>query len=263
MPLVWIMGNSGVGKSTLCGLLQARGCTAFDADNDGYSGWISRTSSARATARWPRSASRCRIRSRHRRFPLAPLFEQVMFVEPDPDMLTEARTHAAAARLSAAELHRATAEDLGSVITAPARVAAFRQSIHRTDRLRAARSVYDIAEPGGSIVLITHNPNRPPPPQPADTSLIPHDDIRRLVRQYLGVELRSGARPTCAYGTESFEQTLARTPSVHPCRVRGRATRHHPRCRQRHRQLPVDVVRLPRTSSANEPPASSVTCRRY
>ncbi len=44
MPLVWVTGNSGVGKSTLCELLQARGHIAFDTDDDGYSGWVSRTS---------------------------------------------------------------------------------------------------------------------------------------------------------------------------------------------------------------------------
>ena len=46
MPLVWVTGNSGVGKSTVCELLQARGFLALDADDDGYCGWASRTSGA-------------------------------------------------------------------------------------------------------------------------------------------------------------------------------------------------------------------------
>lgn len=142
---------------------------------------------------------------------LAPLFEHVSFVEPDPDMLTEARKHASSAGLTAVDFHQATAEDLPTLAVKTARVAAFGQSFHRTDRLRAAESVHDVLEPGGSIVLITHNPSRPPPPQPADTSLIPHDEIRQLVHRYLGAELRSGARPASAYGAEPFEQTLART----------------------------------------------------
>jgi hypothetical protein len=46
MPLVWVTGNSGTGKSTVCGLLRARGHVAFDADEDGFSHWIDRASGA-------------------------------------------------------------------------------------------------------------------------------------------------------------------------------------------------------------------------
>ncbi|MCX5418259.1 AAA family ATPase [Streptomyces sp. NBC_00078] len=42
MPLVWVTGNSGTGKSTVCGLLRARGYLALDADADGFSQWIDR-----------------------------------------------------------------------------------------------------------------------------------------------------------------------------------------------------------------------------
>jgi hypothetical protein len=44
MPLVWVTGNSGVGKSTVCELLQDRGVLAIDADWDGYSCWVDRAS---------------------------------------------------------------------------------------------------------------------------------------------------------------------------------------------------------------------------
>ncbi|MGH3611697.1 MAG: AAA family ATPase [Pseudonocardia sp.] len=43
MTLVWVTGNSGVGKSTVCTLLRARGELAVDADWDGYSHWEDRT----------------------------------------------------------------------------------------------------------------------------------------------------------------------------------------------------------------------------
>lgn len=43
MTLVWVTGNSGVGKSTVCTLLQERGQLAVDADWDGYSRWEDRT----------------------------------------------------------------------------------------------------------------------------------------------------------------------------------------------------------------------------
>jgi SAM-dependent methyltransferase len=142
---------------------------------------------------------------------LAPLFEHVTFVEPDADMLAEAQAQAMAAGLMAAEFLRATAEDLAELDLQRMRVVTFGQSFHRTDRVRVAEAVYDMLEPGGSMVLIVHDPSRPAPPQPADTSLIPHGEIRRLVRSFLGDELRSGARLAASYDAERFEETLART----------------------------------------------------
>jgi ubiquinone/menaquinone biosynthesis C-methylase UbiE len=91
---------------------------------------------------------------------LASLFARVSFVDPDPDMLAEARSHAASADLGDADFYQSTAEDLPSLGLRPARVATFGQSFHRTDRLRVAEAVYELLEPGGSIVLIAHNPCR-------------------------------------------------------------------------------------------------------
>jgi SAM-dependent methyltransferase len=142
---------------------------------------------------------------------LASLFGQVSFVDPDPDMLAEARMYAAAAGLSAVDFHQVTAEELPGLRFGSLRVAAFGQSFHRTDRVRVAEDVYDLLEPGGSIVLIAHNSDRPPPRQPAGASVVPHHQIQQLIYRYLGAELRSGARPATAYGSERFEQTLART----------------------------------------------------
>lgn len=142
---------------------------------------------------------------------LAPLFEHVTLLEPDADMLAEARAHAAAEGLTAVDFVRATAEDLPCLGLSPLRMATFGQSFHRTDRVRVAEAVYDALEPDGAIVLIVHDATRPPPRQPSDTPRIPHDDIERLVRAYLGPELRSGARPAASYEAERFEETLART----------------------------------------------------
>lgn len=43
MPLVWVTGNSGAGKSSVCALLRRLGYAAFDTDDDGYSGWVDRS----------------------------------------------------------------------------------------------------------------------------------------------------------------------------------------------------------------------------
>jgi hypothetical protein len=44
VPLVWVTGNSGAGKSTVCALLKSLGELAFDADWEGYSHWVGRAS---------------------------------------------------------------------------------------------------------------------------------------------------------------------------------------------------------------------------
>lgn len=44
MPLVWVTGSSGVGKSTVCSLLKSRGELAVDADWEGYNHWVDRAS---------------------------------------------------------------------------------------------------------------------------------------------------------------------------------------------------------------------------
>jgi AAA domain len=44
MPLVWVTGSSGVGKSTVCDLLKSRGELAVDADFEGFSYWVDRKS---------------------------------------------------------------------------------------------------------------------------------------------------------------------------------------------------------------------------
>lgn len=43
VPLVWVTGSSGVGKSTVCALLKSRGELAVDADWEGYNHWVDRT----------------------------------------------------------------------------------------------------------------------------------------------------------------------------------------------------------------------------
>jgi ubiquinone/menaquinone biosynthesis C-methylase UbiE len=142
---------------------------------------------------------------------LAPLFGSVTLVEPDADMLGEARAHASAAGLDSVDFIRATAEDLPQLGLAPARVVTFGQSFHRTNRVVVAEMVYRLLEPNGSLVLIRHDPTRPAPPAPPDTSPIPHDQIRDLITDFLNSELRSGRRLVADYSVEPSEQTLRRT----------------------------------------------------
>lgn len=139
---------------------------------------------------------------------LAPLFERVVVVEPDPGMLAQARRNLSAYDVT---FHQATAEDLPGLRLPPARVVAFGQSFHRVDRVPVAEAVFDLLEPGGAMVLVTHDyrsqPRGPLPTEPP----VPHHEIRQLVRRFLGPELRSGTRLVRDLVTERFEETLART----------------------------------------------------
>ncbi|MFL6163294.1 MAG: class I SAM-dependent methyltransferase [Jatrophihabitantaceae bacterium] len=142
---------------------------------------------------------------------LAGLFDRVTLLEPDPGMLAEASSHAAAAGLSSIDFVRATAEELPELGLSPVRVVTFGQSFHRTNRLVVAEAVYRLLEPAGSLVLISHDPTRPPPPAPTGTSPIPHEQIRELITTFLDSQLRSGNRLVADYSVERFEQTLQRT----------------------------------------------------
>ena len=143
---------------------------------------------------------------------LAPSFDRVTLVEPDPDMLAEARAHVARAGVSSVDFVRATAEDLPELGLAPARVFTFGQSFHRTNRPVVAESVHRLLEPGGSLVLISHDPTRPAPSAPTGTTPVPHDEIRELIATFLDSPLRSGNRLVADYSVEPFERTLRRSP---------------------------------------------------
>lgn len=142
---------------------------------------------------------------------LARLFDRVTLVEPDPAMLAEARRHAVTSASSSIGFLRASAEDLPTLGLGPVRVVTFGQSFHRTNRLQVAEAVHHLLQPGGSLVLITHDPSRPPPPAPTGAPPIPHDQIRDLVTTFLDSPLRSGNRLVADYSVERFEHTLQRT----------------------------------------------------
>jgi SAM-dependent methyltransferase len=142
---------------------------------------------------------------------LAPLFERVTLLEPDPGMRAEARSYADERGVTV-ELVPATAEQLPGLGLPQQRVVTFGQSFHRVDRVPVAEAVHALLEPGGALVLVSHVLGGPAPDPPPGVPPIPHEELRDLVRSYLGPELRSGGRLVSAYVSERFEETLARTP---------------------------------------------------
>lgn len=147
---------------------------------------------------------------------LAPLFERVIALDPDADMVAEAIRHAEA-NGRAVEGVTATAEDLPMLESGPVRVATFGQSFHWVDQQRVTQCVHDLLEPGGAIVLVTNDVDaRPAPVGPGDPA-IPDDEVQALIRTYLGEERRAG-QGLARLPSERYEAALAKTvfgtPSV-------------------------------------------------
>jgi SAM-dependent methyltransferase len=141
---------------------------------------------------------------------LAPLFEEVVGLDPDADMLTEGRRAARENGLTNIRWVQAVAEDLPAAAPGPYRLITFGQSFHWTDEERVAEAVYDMLEPGGSLALIVHTvTGRPQPPSPG-LPPIPHEEIRTVVTRHLGSTRRAGQGIT-APREHTFQDVLVRT----------------------------------------------------
>jgi SAM-dependent methyltransferase len=141
---------------------------------------------------------------------LAHLFDQVVGLDPDAEMLAEGRRAAGEERVMNIRWVQGLAEDLPSVAPGPYRLVTFGQSFHWTDEQRVAETVYDMLEPGGALALIVHTvTGRPRPPGPG-LPPIPHDEIKALVEKYLGSTRRAG-QGIAPERTHRFEDVLRRT----------------------------------------------------
>lgn len=141
---------------------------------------------------------------------LAPWFRHVTAIDPDDGMISEAHRHAVAHAVTL-DLRRASAEDIARLDLSPMRAVTFGQSFHRVTRTTVAEAVYDLLEPGGAIILITHDRDtRPAPPGPGDPA-IPDRAVQDLITRYLGPERRSGNRLADSYSSERWEVSLAKT----------------------------------------------------
>ena len=175
---------------------------------------------------------------------LASLFEHVVGIDPDPDMLEEARRHGARSGAPQIEWVRAGAEDVALLDLPPARLVTFGQSFHWTERDRVTRTVYDLLEPGGSIALITHDIDaRPAPTGPGDPS-IPDEEVQDLIASYLGPDYRTKYRSPHWSADDRYEPALTSSRfgrAAHD--LRSRPTRRDPRRGRSRLGLSVHVLR--------------------
>jgi SAM-dependent methyltransferase len=141
---------------------------------------------------------------------LAGLFEEVIGIDPDPDMIAEGRRHAADRGVTNADWIVARAEDIPTLALPPVRVVTFGQSFQWTDRERVAEAVYDILEPGGALALVVNTVEGRPEPEGPGYPPILHDEIREIVRRYLGPRRRAG-QGFRNEPPDRYEDALART----------------------------------------------------
>jgi SAM-dependent methyltransferase len=154
---------------------------------------------------------------------LAPLFTEVVGVDPDPEMLVEAARLAAESGVSNVRWVRLRAEELPAGLS-QFRYGTFAQSFHWMDRERVARIIFDMLEPGGAFVHVNTVVADPPPSPPLPFPLPPQREIDQLVRSYLG-ETRRAGQGVLGHGSPAGEAQVLAGAGFRPVRVvpvRGR-----------------------------------------
>jgi precorrin-6B methylase 2 len=142
---------------------------------------------------------------------LAPLFELAIALDPEAGMLSEGERRCRQAGVENVRWIRGVAEDISSLDLGPCRVVTFGQSFHRVRQFEVAELVFDLLEPGGSLVLISNQVEGRPPPKGPGSPLIPHDAIEELIVAYLGEGTRNYLDRWKVEPPVRFADTLSQT----------------------------------------------------
>jgi SAM-dependent methyltransferase len=143
---------------------------------------------------------------------LAAAFVEVVGLDPEEEMLVEARRATPPRERSKVRWVRGRAEDLRALGLGRYDAVTFAQSFHRTDREAVADIVYDLLLPRGALLLIHHEtahglePTTPPPRVHPPHPPVPHPVIREVIARYLPRD-----EPTAGPNPERHEMLLART----------------------------------------------------
>lgn len=142
---------------------------------------------------------------------VAHLFDEVVGVDADREMVEEARRASASRGDATSRWLQMRAEDLSADVGA-FRVATFAQSFHWMDRERVAAIVFDLLQPNGAFVHVDCA-STVVPPLPVQTGRRgehpepPFESIDALVRRYLGPGRRAG-QGVLRHGTPSGESKI-------------------------------------------------------
>ncbi|MFE4454830.1 methyltransferase domain-containing protein [Streptomyces sp. NPDC056796] len=137
----------------------------------------------------------------------AHLFREVVGVDPDGDMLTEAGHAADLAGIAGrARRVRVRAEELPAGLGTFG-VAAFGRSFHRMDRDLVAAASRDMLEPGGSLVHVSDLKAETRSVEGLPCPAVPYAAMDGLVRHYLGPVRRAG-RGVLPRGTPGGEAAV-------------------------------------------------------
>lgn len=149
--------------------------------------------------------------------PLAGSFEQAVGIDPDTDMLTEARRRAERDGIGNVKV-RARAEDLPAGL-GTFRLALFAQSFHWMERDRVAATIRGMLQPGGAFVQMS-DAKEPVPTSDLPFPVPPYAAIAELVSDYLGPVRRAG-KGVLRHGTPGDEaDVLSRAGFAAPQRLR-------------------------------------------
>jgi SAM-dependent methyltransferase len=152
---------------------------------------------------------------------LAHLFEEVVGVDIDPDMLAEAQRAAQEQGVTRARWLHARAEDLPAAL-GPFRVATFGRSLHWMDHERLVPAVFELLEPGGAFVVVVEAGERPTEPdKPLPYPPPPRIAIENLLRRYLGRTDRLAGHGRRIAMLQEVSPILARTGFVGPKQFRA------------------------------------------
>jgi SAM-dependent methyltransferase len=156
---------------------------------------------------------------------LAPLFGEIVGVDPDAGMIAEAERGAAEAGVAGkAQWLRARAEELPAGLGTFS-VATFGQSFHWMEREQVAATVKGMLRPGGALVHVSDLQTEDRTTEARTTEArtteglphpaVPYDAVGDLVKHYLGPIRRAG-RGTLPHGTPGGEAEVFRRAGFAP-----------------------------------------------
>jgi ubiquinone/menaquinone biosynthesis C-methylase UbiE len=112
--------------------------------------------------------------------PIAHLFERVVAMDPEPDMLEEGRAVASRSGIGNIEWTSGSSEDLSPAL-GMFRVVTMGESFHRMDQRRTLEALYDLVDADGGVAVLGRGVPLPLPPMTPWRAA-----LSRVLRDYVG-----------------------------------------------------------------------------